>query len=86
MAGLVTPLQYVALEIYTPGLEPIVLEHPFSQPVPAGNSRDEEISFIVPASLSLDRSSLRIRFYSEQKDMPLSSITHSASAAEMATR
>ena len=67
----VTPLQYVTLELYTPGLDPIALEHPFSHPIPAGNTRDEDIAFIIPATLRVDRATLRIHFYNEQKDIPL---------------
>lgn len=68
---LVTPLQYVTLEIYTPGLDPITLEHPFSHPIPAGNTQDQDIAFIIPATLSLAHTTLRIHFYNEQKDIPL---------------
>ena len=71
IADLVTPFQSVMLDVYTPGLEPIAPEHPFSHPVPAGNTRDEDIAFTVPASLNLDHAALRIHFYNEQKDIPL---------------
>ena len=71
VADLVTPFQSVMLEVRTPGLDPIAPEHPFSRPVPAGNTRDEDIAFIVPASLNLDRTALRVHFYNEQKDIPL---------------
>jgi hypothetical protein len=71
MGDFVTPLQYVMLEVFTPGMEPIAPEHPFSHPVPAGNTRDEDIAFMVPASLNLDRAVLRVHFYNEQKDIPL---------------
>ena len=70
-ADLVTPFQSVMLEVCTLGLEPFAPEHPFSHPVPAGSTRDEDIAFIVPSSLSLDRAVLRIHFYNEQKDIPL---------------
>jgi hypothetical protein len=71
VADLVTPIQYVTLEVYAPGLEPIALEHPFSHPLPAGNTREEDIAFTVPASLNLDHAVLRIDFYNEQKEIPL---------------
>ena len=71
VADLVTPFQSVMLEVRTPGVDPIAPEHPFSRPVPAGNTRDEDIAFIVPASLNLDRTALRVHFYNEQKDIPL---------------
>lgn len=71
VADLVTPIQYVTLEVYTPGLEPIALEHPFSHPVPAGNTQEDDIAFTVPANLNLDHAVLRIHFYNEQKEIPL---------------
>ena len=71
VADLVTPFQSVMLEVCTPGLEPIAPEHPFSHPVPASNTLDEDIAFIVPTTLNLDRAVLRIHFYNEQKDIPL---------------
>ena len=71
VADLVTPIQYVTLEVYTPGLEPIALEHPFSHPVPAGNTQEHDIAFTVPANLNLDHAVLRIHFYNEQKEIPL---------------
>ena len=71
MADLVTPLQYVTLEVYMPGLDPIAPEHPFSHPVAAGTTRDEDIAFVVPSNLALDRSVLHIQLYNEQKDIPL---------------
>ena len=75
MADLVTPIQYVTLEVHAPDLEPIALEHPFSHPLPAGNIREEDIAFTVPASLNLDHAVLRIHFYNEQKDIPLGLIS-----------
>jgi hypothetical protein len=77
----VTPLQYVLLEVYTPGLDPIASEHSFSNPLPAGTTRDEDVAFVVPSSFALDRSFLRIHFYNEQKDLPLSLLAIPASAA-----
>ena len=86
MGDFVTPLQYVMLEVHTPGLDPIALEHPFSHPVPAGATRDEDVVFVVPSGFSPDRSFLRIHFYSEQKDIPLSLLTLSAPPAAARTR
>jgi hypothetical protein len=71
MADLVTPLQYVALEIHAPGHDPIAQQRPFSHPLPAGNTWDDEVVFTIPASLSLDGAALRIYFYNEQKDISL---------------
>lgn len=53
------------------GMEPINPEHSFSQPVLAGDTREEDITFIVPSSLDLDRAVLRIHYYSEEKEIPL---------------
>jgi len=70
-ADLVTPFQSAMLELRTPGLEPINPEHPFSSPVPAGNSREEDIAFLIPSNLNLDRAVLRIHYYNDLKEIPL---------------
>jgi hypothetical protein len=51
IADLVTPFQSVMLEVRSQGLEPIKPQHSFSHPIPAGESRDEDIVFMIPASL-----------------------------------
>jgi hypothetical protein len=71
IADLVTPFQSAMLEVRSPGLEPINPEHSFSYPVPAGNSRNEDVVFIIPSSLRLDDAVLRIHYYNEQKEIPL---------------
>jgi hypothetical protein len=70
-ADLVTPFQSAMLEFRTPGLEPIDPEHPFSYPVPAGNSREEDVVFVIPSNVDLDRAVLRIHYYNELKEIPL---------------
>jgi CBS domain-containing protein len=50
------------------------LEHPFSYPVPAGTSREEDIVFVIPSNLNLDRAVLRIHYYNERKEIPLASL------------
>ena len=71
MADLVTPFQSTMLEVRSQGLEPINPQHAFSHPVPAGKSRDEEIIFMIPSSLSLDRMVLRIHYYNDEQEIPL---------------
>jgi hypothetical protein len=69
---LVTPFQSTILEVRSRALEPIKPEHPLSFPVPAGNTREEDVAFIIPSDLNLDHSVLRIQYYNEQKEIPLS--------------
>ena len=71
MADLVTPFQSVMLEVRSQGLEPINPQHAFSHPIPAGKSRDEDIVFIIPSSLSLDHTVLRIHYYPDDEEIPL---------------
>jgi hypothetical protein len=71
VADLVTPFQSAMLEFRAPGREPINPEHPFSYPVPAGNSREEDIVFVIPSDLDLNRAVLRIHYYNELKEIPL---------------
>jgi len=70
-ADLVTPFQSAMLEVRSQGLTPINPEHPFSYPTQAGDSREEDVVFIVPSSLDLDRAVLRIHYYSDGKEIPL---------------
>jgi hypothetical protein len=74
IANLVTPFESAMLGVYARGLEPINPQHPFSYPVPAGESRDEDIAFIIPSNLTLDRMALRIHYYNEEKEIPLTSL------------
>jgi hypothetical protein len=60
------------LEVRSRDLQPIKPEHPFSYSVSAGNTRDEDIAFMIPSGLNLERTVLRIHFYNEQKEIPLS--------------
>src|SRR3569833_1462403 len=53
VAGLVTPFQSVMLEVRSRALQPIKPEHPFSYPVSAGNTRDQDIAFMFPSGLFL---------------------------------
>jgi hypothetical protein len=71
VADLVTPFQSGMLEVRSPGLEPINPERPFSYPVPAGDTRDEDIGFTIPSGLSLDQATLRIHYYNDLKEIPL---------------
>jgi hypothetical protein len=71
IAPLVTPFESAMLDVRARGLEPISPQHPFSHPVPAGEGRDEDIVFIIPSNLTLDRVVLRIHYYNEEKEIPL---------------
>jgi len=71
MGDLVTPFQSAMLEVRSHALEPINPEHPFSYRVPAGNTREDDIAFIIPSDLDLEHTVLRIHFYNEQKEIPL---------------
>ena len=59
------------LDVRAGGIEPINPRHLFSHPVPAGESRDEDIVFLIPSNLALDRMALRIHYYNEEKEIPL---------------
>lgn len=74
MADLVTPFQSTMLEVRPRGADPISPEHPFSYPIPAGNTREEDITFVVPSDQNLDHAVLRIQYYNEQKEIPLDSL------------
>ena len=71
MADLVTPFQSEMLQVRSHALQPINPEHSFSYRVSAGNTRDEDIAFIIPADLDLDHTVLRVLFYNELKEIPL---------------
>jgi hypothetical protein len=70
-ANLVTPFQSGMVEVRTQGQDPIHPQHAFSHPVAAGNSREEDLTFTIPPSLSLDHSTLRIQYFNEMKEIPL---------------
>lgn len=78
IAPLVTPFESAMLDVRATGLEPINPQHPFSHPVPAGESRDEDIVFIIPSNLTLDRIALRIHYYNEEKEIPLNLFSRAA--------
>lgn len=71
VADLVTPFQSAMLELHLKDREPILPEHPFSHPVSAGSSREEDIAFVIPSGARVDHPTLRIHYYSEQKEIPL---------------
>jgi hypothetical protein len=64
------------LEVRSPGLEPINPQRPFSHPVPAGDSHDEDIVFIIPSNLSPDRTVLRVHYFNDEKEIPLHVPSH----------
>jgi hypothetical protein len=59
------------LEVRVPSERPIHPQQAFSRPVPAGNTREEDIVFAIPSNLSLDHGTLRIQNFTEAKEIPL---------------
>jgi hypothetical protein len=72
---LVTPFESTMLDVRARGLDPINPQRPFSRPVPAGESRDEDIVFMIPTKVTLDRMILRIHYYNEEKEIPLKPVS-----------
>ena len=70
---LVSPFGSDMLDINSPGLRPITPSTGFHQPIPSGESRDREIAFNIPTSLSLNQATLRIHYYNYESEIPLSS-------------
>lgn len=69
--NLVSPFGSDMLNLASPGMEPT---HPttfFHTPIPAGNSRNQDVVFYIPANLSLEKTALQIRYYNYQKEIPL---------------
>ena len=77
-ANLVTPYQSWMLEVRAPGQAPIKPDKSFSSPVPAGNTREDEITFTIPSDLSLDHGTLNINYYNETKAIPLDLPIHAS--------
>jgi hypothetical protein len=71
IADLVTPFQSGMLQVRVPGEQPISPQQTFSHPVPAGNTREEDIVFAIPSNLTLDYGTLRIQYFNEMKEIPL---------------
>ena len=69
--GLVSPFESSMLEISGPDIPPIKPSTPFRSPVPSGNSRNQELAFSVPPNLNLDRATLRIHYFSYEREIPL---------------
>ena len=72
MENLVSPFESDMLEITSPGLQPIKPKTPFRLPIPSGDTRNQDVVFNIPSGLSLNRTTLRIRYYNYQNDLPLS--------------
>ena len=68
---MVSPFESDMLEIHIPGQPPIKPNTPFRSPIPAGNTRNQDIAFSIPSSLSLDRATLQIHYYNYQDELPL---------------
>lgn len=71
VANLVTPFQSAMLEVRVPSEQPISPQQTFSHPVPAGNTREEDIVFAIPSNLTLAHGTLRIQNFTEAKEIPL---------------
>lgn len=74
VADLVTPFQSEMLEVRSDGLEPIGPDRAFSYPVPAGDTRDEDVVFTIPRGLKVDGAILRVHYYNEVKEIPLGAV------------
>lgn len=68
---LVSPFESDMLEVTSPELAPINPTRSFRTPIPAGNSRNQNITFRIPSSMKLEHATLRIRYYNYQGDIPL---------------
>jgi hypothetical protein len=69
---LVSPFESDMLDIKSPGLQPITPSAAFHQPIPSGESRNQEIAFNIPPSLILNRATLCIHYYNYESEIPLS--------------
>jgi hypothetical protein len=69
--NLVSPFGSDMLEITGPGPQPITPHRSFNLPIPSGHSRNQDIVFSVPPSLSLSHSVLRIHYYNHQSEIPI---------------
>ena len=69
---LVSPFESDMLEITSPGSQPIKPSTPFRLPVPGGSSRNQDISFRLPAGFPLKEATLRIHYYNYEHEVPLS--------------
>jgi len=69
---LVSPFGSDMLDLSSPGLEPINPKTSFHLPLPAGETRDKEVVFKIPASLTLEKATLDIHYYNYRKQIPIS--------------
>lgn len=69
--GLVSPFESGMLEIRSPGISPIKPSTPFRSPIPSGSSRNRDVAFSIPSTLSLDRATLRIHYFNYENEIPL---------------
>jgi hypothetical protein len=69
--GLVSPLESAMFEISSPNIPPIKPSASFRSPVPSGNSRNQDIEFSVPSTLTLAHAVLRIHYYNYENEIPL---------------
>ena len=82
MPPLVSPFESDMLEITSPDLPPINPSTPFKLPLTSGSSRNQEISFRLPAGFSLQDATLRIHYFNYEHEVPLNDLpsgpSHSA--------
>ena len=69
--GLVSPFESGMLEIRSPGIPPIKPNTPFRSPIPSGSSRNRDVAFRIPSTLSLDRATLRIHYFNYENEIAL---------------
>lgn len=69
--SLVSPFESDMLELKSQAQKSINPKTSFHLPIPSGESRDQEIVFRIPSTLSLDHTTLQIHYYNYQKEIPL---------------
>jgi hypothetical protein len=77
--NLVSPFSSDMLDITSPGLEPIDPKTSFHTPIPSGDTRNLDVVFNIPASLSLEKAALYIHYYNYQNQIPLNLSVHAGS-------
>lgn len=77
--NLVSPFSSDMLDIRSPGLDPIDPKIAFHTPIPAGETRNQDVVFNIPSSLSLEKAVIDIHYYNYQRQIPLSRSPQAAS-------
>ena len=71
---LVSPFESNMLTITAAAIAPISPKTKFRHPVPSGNSLNQDIMLSIPTTLDLNRTTLQIHYYNDQKEIPLSGL------------